>query len=266
MVDGEDPGADPGVVEAHLAGCAACCDWREAAHDVTRRARLQLAEPVPSPAAEVLATLHARTRAARRPRRVAVARMALVAAAAAQICLAVPFLLFGHDRTAPQHVAHEMGSFDAALAVGFLVAAWRPARALGMRALLGVAAVLLVVTAVADLVAGRTTLLDEAPHLVAVAGWLLVRYLAAACPPFVPEPRPALAGMLRTRIRPLRTHRSPDAGTIGSAGVPAGGWAVASATRSVPGGLISGRAPAACGCMRSHCECPGCAGRHLAVG
>ena len=57
---------------------------------------------------------------------------------------------------------------DLAIAVGFLVAAWRPRHARGMRALVGAAAVLLLITAVIDLIAGRTTLVDEAPHRVQV--------------------------------------------------------------------------------------------------
>src|SRR5437762_3458898 len=63
------------------------------------------------------------------------------------------------------------------------VAAWRPDRALGMRAMIGVAAALLVVTAAIDAAGGRTSLADEAPHLLAVAGWLMLRYLASVTPP-----------------------------------------------------------------------------------
>ncbi|MGH9054496.1 MAG: hypothetical protein ACRDYY_01300 [Acidimicrobiales bacterium] len=63
-----------------------------------------------------------------------------------------------------------MGSLDVAVAVGFLVAVRRPARAMGMLALVGVAAGLLVVTAIVDLVVGRTDLLDEAP----TCSWSLV--------------------------------------------------------------------------------------------
>ena len=87
-------------------------------------------------------------------------------------------LLFGQDHAAPVHVAHEMVFVDVAVAIGFLVAARRPARAMGMLSLVGIAAGLLVVTAVVDLMAGRTSLSDEAPHLLVVAGWLLLHRLA----------------------------------------------------------------------------------------
>ena len=66
-----------------------------------------------------------------------------------------------------------------ALAVGFLMAAWRPALASGMRTVVGAAAVLLVVTAAIDLIAGRTGAGDEAPDVLAVAGWLLLCRVAA---------------------------------------------------------------------------------------
>ena len=215
MADGEDPGADSSEVEAHLAQCAACRAWRESAHEVTRRARLELVQPVPHRAREAAAAALARARAPRRARLVTAARVGLVVIAAGQLALTVPCLLFGHDHSAPEHVAHEMGSFDATLAVGFLVAAWRPGRALGMRALVGVAAVLLVLTAAADLAAGRTSLADEAPHLLAVAGWLLICYLAAMTPPAASQARPVPPAWLRSRLRaPLgRTAGFPVATT-----------------------------------------------------
>ncbi len=39
-IDGEDSGLPDGALEAHLAGCTACRSWRQAAHAVTRRARI----------------------------------------------------------------------------------------------------------------------------------------------------------------------------------------------------------------------------------
>jgi hypothetical protein len=52
-----------------------------------------------------------------------------------------------------------------------------------MRPVVAVVAVLLAVTAVADMASGRTSVGDEAPHLLAIAGWLLICHLAATCPP-----------------------------------------------------------------------------------
>jgi hypothetical protein len=136
----------------------------------------------------------------RLPREVTLTRAALVVVALAQLAwVTLPALVLGSDHDAPIHVSHEMGSFDLALAVGFLVAAWRPARAQGMRALVGAAALLLVMTAIIDLAAGRTTLSDEAPHLLAVAGWLLVRHLASLTPSGADDPGVSLRSLLKWR-------------------------------------------------------------------
>ncbi len=75
-----------------------------------------------------------------------------------------------------------MGSFDLALAIGFIAAARKPAQAAGMRWLVGAVAALLVLTAVLDVAAGRASLVEESPHLLTVAGWLLLCYLAATAP------------------------------------------------------------------------------------
>lgn len=259
LLDSEDPGTDRGDVEAHLVECAGCRDWRDAAHEVTRRARLQLAGPVPDRAGEVLAAVRGRTRVPRRGL-VLLARVTLTGVAAAQLAMAVPCLLFGHDHSAPEHVAHELGAFAAALAVGFAVAAWRPGRALGLRALVGVAALLLVATAGIDLASGRTSISDEAPHLLAVAGWLLVRYLAAVTPPTAEDPRPALARMLRSWPHPRLRYLLRPAATATAPAASAAGWAVPSAAGLVLATELHPHdLPAACGCATGHCACPGCA-------
>lgn len=256
MLDDEDPGADSNEVDRHLAGCAECRAWRDAAHEVTRRVRLTAAQPVRRRTREVAAAVQA-SQHRWRIRPAPLQRIGLVAVAAAQLAVTVPCLLFGQDRSAPVHVAHELGSFDAALAVGFLVVAWRPGRALGARTLVGAAALLLVVTAVIDLASGRTTAADEAPHLLAVVGWLLIRGLAATTPPAVAEPRSRLAGAIRSRLRvPTWGGAGSTAGLDSPAALhsPAAAWARAA---SGPAGG-SGDAGAACGCMTGQCGCPGC--------
>ena len=128
--------------------------------------------------------------------------------ACTQLALSVPMLVFGQDHSAPLHVAHEMGSFDLAVAVGFLVAVRRPGRAMGMASLVGAAACLLVLTALVDLMAGRTSLADEAPHLLVVVGWLLLRRLASIAPPTWERPRSVLAtiGAVRVALTRRRVH------------------------------------------------------------
>jgi predicted anti-sigma-YlaC factor YlaD len=184
LLDEEEPGIDPTQLAAHLAGCRDCAAWRERAHTVTRRVRLAPAGPAPTADPTWLAAIH-RQAGAPRPRRYSgtVARVGLVMVAIAQIVIVtLPALIFGSDRDTPMHVAHEMGSFDLAIALGFLLVAAQPVRARGMHPLVAAAALLLTVTAVIDLAAGRTTLADEAPHLLVLAGWALMYRIAAESP------------------------------------------------------------------------------------
>ncbi len=199
LLDGEEPRADITDLDRHVQACPTCRLWQESAHEVTRRARVELMRPGPRRTEEVLEAVHAAGPRPRQPSTAALARLGLVAIAAAQIAITVPMLVLGQDHSAPGHVAHEMGSFDAALAVGFLIAAWRPGRAIGMRTLVGAAAVLLTLTAVIDLTRGTTDVLDEAPHLLALAGWLLVRHLAAVSAPTVEDPGSQALSWLRSQ-------------------------------------------------------------------
>lgn len=191
---------DTALLEDHLGECAGCRAWREAAHEVTRRARLVPARPAQSTGEALLAATLAADQRTRWRRSIVFTRAMLVAVAVAQVAVTVPALVFGSDRGVPIHVAHEMGSFDIALAVGFLVAAWRPARAHGMRALVGVAALLLIVTAVIDLLGGHTTLPGEAPHLLALAGWILLSRLTTLTPSGRDDQPISLVGWVRQRV------------------------------------------------------------------
>lgn len=213
LLDGDLCEAGQDALERHLASCASCRAWQEAAHRLTRLARIQRS-PAPRPPASLYEALRAErarsTTAWHAPASLAGARVGLAAVALGQLALSVPMLLLGEDRSAPVHVAHEMGSLDLALALGFLAAVRRPARALGMLSLVGVAALLLVVTAVVDLVGGRTTLLDETPHLAVVAGWLLLWRLAVLAPPSHERPRSLLSPAARIRRGPFLARRLAD--------------------------------------------------------
>ena len=59
-------------------------------------------------------------------------RGGLVAVALAQLAITVPLLILGHDHDAGAHAAHELGSFDLALAIAFAVGAIRPALSAGL--------------------------------------------------------------------------------------------------------------------------------------
>ena len=174
-IDGEDPGLPDDVLDAHLASCAACRDWQQRAHDVTRRARLGGSFLDHDLSPRVLAAFPP---AVAGPRRLLVQRAGLAVVAVAQLAITVPLLIFGHDHDAGAHAAHELGSFDLALAVAFAVGAIRPALSAGLAWPCGIAAAGLAGTAIADLIGGQTIGADEAQHLIAVVGAALLFWQA----------------------------------------------------------------------------------------
>jgi predicted anti-sigma-YlaC factor YlaD len=161
-IDGEDPGLPADVLDVHLASCAACRSWQQRAYGVTRRARLGGSFLDHDLSPQVLAAFPP---AARGPRRLSVQRAGQAALAVAQLAITVPLLIFGHDHDAGAHAAHELGSFDLALATAFAVGAIRPALSAGLAWPCGIAAAGLARTAIADLIGGQTIGADEAQHL-----------------------------------------------------------------------------------------------------
>jgi predicted anti-sigma-YlaC factor YlaD len=200
-LDGEEPGMAAESIDGHLFGCPACAAWLDGVGQVQAAELAQapdLTEQIMSAVnADAVVTAHrARLRAAaeahahRQVLRIAVALAALV-----QLGLAVPTLVGTFLATeAGPHTGREMASFDIAVAVGFLLAAYRPARA---RAFVPVALVLaacLAITSGVDVVRGVTGFGHEFGHLVAVAQagllWALGRR-EAGMPTRVPRPRVA---------------------------------------------------------------------------
>jgi predicted anti-sigma-YlaC factor YlaD len=169
-IDGEDPGLPDGALDAHLGACADCRAWQEHAHEVTRRARLGGPFLDRDLTSRVLAATPAASTG--RGRRIA-KQAALAAMSAAQLAISVPLLL-GHGHDAGLHAAHELGSFNLSLAIAFAVGAIRPALSAGLAWACAIAAAGLAGTAVIDLIGGQAPGADEAQHLVAVAGALLL--------------------------------------------------------------------------------------------
>jgi predicted anti-sigma-YlaC factor YlaD len=175
QIDGEDPGVPDRALEAHLAGCEACRSWQQRAHMMTRRARLGGPFLDRDLTGQVLAAIPPAP--ARRRLKLAV-RAALLAVALGQLAITVPLLILGHDHDAGTHAAHELGSFDLALAIAFAVGAIRPALSAGLAWPCGIAAGGLVGTAIVDLIGGQTIGADEAQHLIAAAGAVLLIWQA----------------------------------------------------------------------------------------
>jgi predicted anti-sigma-YlaC factor YlaD len=189
-LDGEPPDTPADLLREHLDGCADCRDWQRRAHEITRRARLGMHALDHDLTPLMLAALPPQ----RPDRRPVLVRACLVAIAVAQFAITVPLLVLGHDHDAGAHAAHELGSFDLALAIAFVVGALRPRLSAGLAWPCGVAAIGLAVTAIIDLIGGQTLGADEAQHLIAVAGSLLLAWQAHgyAAPPRVPLPSVAV--------------------------------------------------------------------------
>jgi predicted anti-sigma-YlaC factor YlaD len=212
-MDGETSPIAASWLTEHLVGCAGCRAWYQAAIDIRRRTRLTLVPTVPDLTEQIHRAIAATetgdaASASASIRTLTIWRSLLAAVAVAQLWFALPILLFARDHDVTTHPAHELGSFDTALACGFLVAAWRPRLARGMRPLVGVIAALLIVTAVIDLLNHRTTLSDEAPHLLSLGAFVLMCLLVrsdsgnstsrAAIPVVPAEQRPLANGSAPT--------------------------------------------------------------------
>jgi predicted anti-sigma-YlaC factor YlaD len=175
--DGEELPVAREVLERHLAGCSACRAYQAAGVALNRKVRLSPAPEVPNLTGSILAAIDASGRhpePATQGLRLAVAVLGLL-----QFGLSIPALVLGSDAGLPVHQARHLGSFGVALAVGLLVAAWRPQRIAGLLPLAAVLVVCLLGSAIADTATGAVTWTAEFPHLVEVLGllglWLLDR-------------------------------------------------------------------------------------------
>lgn len=129
----------------------------------------------------------------------------LLAVVGAEIIIGSGWDLFGIG--APDggsHAARHLGAFTLAYGVLLVVVAARPARARTALPVAGVLAAALLVTAVADLAAGRAPLVGEAMHIPEVVSVVVVWLLAA--------PRPSWPGL--RLAQPLRSAGSPSSSRI----------------------------------------------------
>lgn len=199
-LDGEAAALPQPVVDEHVAGCAACRRWAGEVPALHRLVRVRAAEPVPDLSAGIVAAFHrppwhqrlvGAVRDTLLAEPISGARWALFVVGLTQLVLAGPLVLLGEDRGATIHIAHEIGSFDVALAVGLLVAAWQPARAWGLLPLAAALVFVMSGSSILDVVDGRVGAIGECKHLLDVAGVVFLWVVAR-------ETRPS-----RRRRRPL---------------------------------------------------------------
>lgn len=187
-LDGEDPGVPDPPVDEHLESCPRCQTWLERASALQRSVRVGTAPAVPDQTTAILQRAGAAARDAElRPWQGALATVAVL-----QLVLALPVLVVGEHSGLTAHTSHELGSWDVALAVGFLFAAIRPARAWGLLPLVAALVGSLVATSLVDLAAGTASLPRESNHLLEAMGLAFVWTLARR------TRRPLTTGALRS--------------------------------------------------------------------
>ena len=175
-LDGETLGVDSAALDSHLASCADCRAFTASAADLHGAMRLAPAPEIPDLTSGILTAIGAES--TRDDTQLAL-RWILAILALVQIAIAVPALIFGSDAGLPVHTARHLGSFDVALAVGFLFAAWRPSRIPGLLPVVFALVACLVGSSMLDVISGNTAALSEAHHVTDFAGlvvvWLLSR-------------------------------------------------------------------------------------------
>jgi predicted anti-sigma-YlaC factor YlaD len=180
-LDREPPGVPDDVLAGHLSGCPACREWCGQAARITRLVRVAPAAAMPDLAPAVLAALPAQS--PRRRRVFAGARAALVVVAFLQALLAWSGALTGQDDMATGHVAHEVGAWNLALSVAFLMVATRPRAADALVAPVGVFVAVLAVVAASDAAAGDLALGRLLGHLLVGTGLALLVTIGRTAPP-----------------------------------------------------------------------------------
>jgi len=185
-LDGEMGQLEDGALDHHLETCAGCQRHARALAGLHRSLRVREAEPVPDLTTQIMAaTADQLPSPGRKTAPVEWARYGLFTVAFTQLLMALPLLAGEHSGIALHHM-RELGSFSIALAVGLLVVAWQPQRASGLLPMATVLVAGLVLTAVTDIVSGRSSGLGESPHLLEVAGvvllWCLARTNSGAAP------------------------------------------------------------------------------------
>jgi predicted anti-sigma-YlaC factor YlaD len=182
-LDGEDPGLDESTVYAHLAGCADCRAFSHGAESLHRTVRLAPAPAMPDLTPGILTAIGAESTADAaahaEPDTNLALRWILLAIAIAQIAVAIPALILGNDAGLPIHAARHIGSFDVALGIGFLYAAWKPSRIPGLLPVVAALVVCLVGSSLLDVASGNTGAFGEVQHVLDFVGlavvWLLSR-------------------------------------------------------------------------------------------
>jgi predicted anti-sigma-YlaC factor YlaD len=171
-LDGEDPGVAADAVDRHLTTCRTCHRFAARVQALGEMVPVPQ-EPAPDRSAAILAAIGVR-RSHRPlvPERIARAGLAMVGVV--QLVAAVVGIGLG---TVP-HTLRDLGAFEIALAIGFLVAALRPSTAPGLLPTAAALALCLLTIVALDIVGGETAVAREGTHVTEFIGVALVWMLA----------------------------------------------------------------------------------------
>ncbi|MGI5236789.1 zf-HC2 domain-containing protein [Dactylosporangium sp. CA-139066] len=179
-IDGEDEPIEPGLVDAHLAGCAACRAWEREAMAVTRLVRLQPVPGSPPPVETLVAGFAGaakRDNGRSRRRLVLVLRTLLGAFGAAQFVLGITQAAAGATAAhlhGNGHVFHESAAWNVAIGAGFAWIATRRGRPAGALPMLTAFVALLALLSAGDLLAGTVETTRLVSHGFVLAGYAIV--------------------------------------------------------------------------------------------
>jgi predicted anti-sigma-YlaC factor YlaD len=186
QLDGEDDPADRPRVDDHLAGCAGCRGWLDAAAAVNRATRTSVGI-APDLSATILAALREAGPVKAGPfwRRVPSAAylyVALAAVGAVQLILGLgqvgggvagAHVHSGLDAT-PGHLWHESAAWNVAVGAGYLFIALRRSRPSGLMPMLTAFVGMLLLLSVNDLTGDRVDGTRLVSHGFVILGYLLV--------------------------------------------------------------------------------------------
>ena len=174
IVDGERPGVDPHLVDAHVDRCPDCAEYRRVAERTRRGMRILAAEPE----TDVAHTIRSKVSIADRAGALKIPLVLLFVVAVEVIVVSAIDLFSASGDPAAIHSTRHLSAFTLAYGVLLLLVVARPARARTALPVAGVLAGALVITAIADLVVGRIPLVGEALHLPEVVSVVLIWLLA----------------------------------------------------------------------------------------
>ena len=161
IADGEDPGMDLRLVDAHLRTCPSCRAFRAVAAGTGRSAMIEEAPPMPDLSRRVVKVTSMMDRASTW----SAVRAALAVVAVEIVVTAIPSLTASSETGVVAHDSRHLGAFAIAYAVALFAVVVRPARSRTVLPVTGVLAGMLLITAVIDLINGNVPLLGEAGHL-----------------------------------------------------------------------------------------------------